>query len=142
MQTVSRRLNALLGKLRDMLKSPNLLTHTYAREDVEGIYRAYVDIRGGIDSIDKSILKDVPCRELPRSFPFLGHESPGVPERYLQELRRDIEQVLSLLPVSDEVKVPSMKLDREGVFFAGQFFDALLKTAEILSGAKRRMSQS
>jgi hypothetical protein len=35
------------------------------------------------------------------------------------------------------VEVPAMKVTREGVFFAGQYFDALQKVAEIISQAKK-----
>lgn len=35
------------------------------------------------------------------------------------------------------VEIPSMKLTREGVFFAGQYFDAFQKVTEIVSQAKK-----
>lgn len=38
------------------------------------------------------------------------------------------------------VEVPAMKVTREGVFFAGQYFDAFQKVAEIISQAKKTLT--
>lgn len=38
------------------------------------------------------------------------------------------------------VEVPAMKVTREGVFFAGQYFDAFQKVAEIISQARKTLT--
>lgn len=52
-----------------------------------------------------------------------------------------IDRLLATLEprLSKVVNVPSMKVVREGVFFAGQYFDALRLTTEILASAQRSM---
>ena len=37
----------------------------------------------------------------------------------------------------EQVSIPSMKITREGVFFAGQYFDAFQKVMDILSPARQ-----
>jgi len=46
-----------------------------------------------------------------------------------------IEQ-LELLQPKATASVPLLRIEREGVFFAGQNFDALLRTSKIIAGAK------
>lgn len=38
------------------------------------------------------------------------------------------------------VEIPAMKVTREGVFFAGQYYDAFQRVAEIISGARRSLT--
>jgi hypothetical protein len=50
------------------------------------------------------------------------------------------EDFFSELVEPQTVEVPAMKLTREGVFFAGQYFDAFQKVAEIISQAKKTLT--
>jgi len=49
----------------------------------------------------------------------------------------DIEYCIAILSKMPSIDIPSMKISKEGIFFAGQYFDALSKAEEILSQANQ-----
>ena len=59
--------------------------------------------------------------------------------RQMEMLLMDIDYCISLLSQSKTVDIPSMKITREGIFFSGQYFDALQRVGEILESATTRI---
>jgi hypothetical protein len=49
----------------------------------------------------------------------------------------DIDYCLRILSELTTVDIPSMKVTREGVFFSGQYFDAIQRVGELLSNAQQ-----
>lgn len=55
----------------------------------------------------------------------------------LETLLSDIEYCMNIISGMSSVEIPSMKVTREGIFFAGQYFDAIQRVGEILSSARQ-----
>jgi hypothetical protein len=134
---VRSRLVALQGKIRAIIER-------YARDFIDpdaikGIFEAFWSMREEIRRTDSSLLSDVP--DWPQPVPTAGYYDGrgGIHPDDLGRLQRDIEHILALLPTTEVVQVPSMTIRREGVFFAGQFFDALQKATEILTSATKKI---
>jgi hypothetical protein len=58
----------------------------------------------------------------------------------MQVLLMNIDYCIDLLSQSVTVEIPSMKVTREGLFFSGQYFDALQRVGEILSNAQKNIT--
>ncbi len=54
-------------------------------------------------------------------------------------LIHDIDYFLNFLNDIDNIQFPNLKVSNEGIYFAGQHFDALLKFNEIISNAKKEI---
>lgn len=58
-------------------------------------------------------------------------------QRYVcRELISDIDYFLGFVDRMESVQIPNLQVTTEGLFFAGQHFDALLKFSEIIENAK------
>jgi hypothetical protein len=58
----------------------------------------------------------------------------------MQVLLMDIDYCINLLSQSTTVDIPSMKVTREGLFFSGQYFDAIQRVREILANAQKNIT--
>lgn len=104
------------------------------------LFDRYATIRDELKSEQPSLFGDLPVREVPirGTTEFDGR---GYIQRYaLEFLLRDVEYCLDVLSSLTKVDVPSMTATREGVFFAGQYFDALQLVREILSNARQSIA--
>jgi hypothetical protein len=82
--------------------------------------------------------------ELLANLPFnadLKTESSGtfVLRNEISQLVSDIQFCLDLLPNISSLEVPWMKITKEGIFFAGQYFDAFQRITEIFQEAKQNI---
>jgi len=101
------------------------------------LFDRYATIRDTLKSEHASLFDDLPVREVPiqRTTDFEGR---GLIKRFaLEALLRDVNYCIDVLSSVSMVNLPSMMVTREGVFFAGQYFDALQRVREILSNAKQ-----
>lgn len=104
-------------------------------------FNRWTPIRDAMKSLYPTLLEDLPVRELPVSSGTSDHEGRGyIERRFLQRLLDDMQYVHDAFAAMPSVSVPSMKVTREGVFFAGQYFDALREVAELVASAKKRLS--
>ncbi len=53
----------------------------------------------------------------------------------LTAIADNIQYILDIAPDESSVKPDNFKITNEGIFFAGQYFDAFIKVSEILKGA-------
>lgn len=121
----------------------NLIVTRYQNFDplyTMDLFDRYATIRDQLKSEYPSLFDDLPVREVP-----IGgtteFEGRGYIQRYvLDVLFRDVKYCLSVLSSLTTVDVPSMTATREGVFFAGQYFDALQLVREILSNARQSIA--
>lgn len=127
-----------LGALRDNVFDLLLTGHqNFDPLYTMDLFDRYATIRDALKSEYPSLFDDLPVREVP-----IGGTSEfdgrGLIKRYLLEyLLRDIEYCINVLSSLKAVNVPSMTATREGVFFAGQYFDALQLVRDILSNAQQ-----
>jgi len=85
-----------------------------------------------------NLFDDLPVRSIPKSSGTTDFNGRGYIERdHFELLLKDINYCLDILSNTPTVNVPSMTISREGIFFAGQYFDAFSKISEILKSADK-----
>lgn len=94
-------------------------------------------IRDALRSQYPSLLGDLADRDTPASSGTTDYDGRGYIEREpIDQLYSDMQYVLDVLSALPVVNVPSMKVTREGLFFAGQYFDALREFDELIAQAQ------
>lgn len=89
------------------------------------------------------LFSDIPDRQLPKVTESTDFDGRGfITREPVQILFTDMKEVIELWNSNQSRKpnLPSIKVTREGVFFSGQYFDALLLVREILSQAKKSIT--
>jgi hypothetical protein len=93
-------------------------------------------VRDALKTEHPELLADLPVREVPKSSGTTDFGGRGYITRgQIGQLFDDMQYVLDVLAALPAVAVPSMRVTREGVFFAGQYFDALREVNELITGA-------
>lgn len=57
----------------------------------------------------------------------------------LTPVKNNIQYLLDIAPQTTSIKPADFKITTEGIFFSGQYFDALVKVSEILKGATKEI---
>jgi len=106
-------------------------------KNVSDLFSRYNVISQKLRSQNPSYFGDLPEREA-KSSGTSDFEGRGYFNRYqLETLFADIEFCINILSGLESIEIPSMKVTREGIFFAGQFYDSIQRVGEILSGAQQ-----
>ncbi len=105
------------------------------------LFKRYEPLRDELKKLSPDLYSDLPERDIPQA-PEKDEENKikgSIPGWYLKTLLDDLNEILVRRDQfsKDQVTIPSMKVSREGVFFAGQYFDALQRVMDILAEAKR-----
>lgn len=106
-------------------------------KDVSDLFSRYQSLSNPLRSMYPSYFDDLPIRhiELSGTNDFEGRGY--VHRKRLEVLLMDIDYCLNILSRTTAVNVPKMKVTREGLFFSGQYFDAVQAIADILSNARQ-----
>ncbi|MBC8358687.1 MAG: hypothetical protein ISS41_09845 [Candidatus Aminicenantes bacterium] len=130
------KLIALKNNLSKFLKSKR--SRFFDPKNVLDLFHRYLPVRDELLSNYASLFSDIPKRETPKPSKTTEFDGRGYIRRVdLQMLLNDVEYCIDILTNMPSVDIPSMKVSREGIFFAGQYFDALSKAEEILSEAEK-----
>ena len=106
-------------------------------KNVGDLFSRYDVISKRLRSEMSSYFGDLPEREV-KSSGTTDYEGRGVFYRYqLETLLSDIQFCINILSGLESIDIPSMKITREGIFFAGQFYDSIQQVGEILSNAQQ-----
>jgi hypothetical protein len=127
---IKAKLNALRNQVSKEVARGRHMPDTIALN----FFDRYALIRDELKLKEPALFDDLPIRAKPK--PMIDNGNLIT----LQEIRlllMDIEYCLDVLSNMTTVDVPSMKVTREGVFFSGQYFDALLRVRDILAQAKK-----
>jgi len=109
----------------------------YDTKNVGDLFSRYDVISQKLRSRNPSYFGDLPERDF-KSSGTTDFGGRGAFFRYqLEALFADIQFCIDILSGLESIDIPSMKVTREGIFFAGQFYDAIQRVGEILSGAKK-----
>jgi hypothetical protein len=131
------RLRAILNKVEGWLS--NYLCSYCDQREFKQVFDPVEEMKSQLRAFDPNRFGDCPVRSFPAFMPKNYASSDLIGREHVDRLREDIKHALDLIGEPSAVELPAMKLSREGVFFAGQFFDALAKTAEILSSATSKI---
>ena len=116
---------------RDMYFDPPVVLEFFTR---------WIPIRDALRKNRPSLLGDLATRDMPSSSGTTDYDGRGYITRGpIQQLHSDMQYVLDVLAALPSVSIPSMKITREGLFFAGQYFDALREVNELIAQAKTKL---
>lgn len=128
------KLIALRNSLESWLKNTQI--RYYDAQSTQDLFERFISIRDKLRSLYSSLFGDLPLREVPKSRGTTDYDGRGyIERRHFDLLLKDIKYCLDILSAQPTVDIPSITISREGVFFAGQYFDALQKVREILENA-------
>lgn len=106
-------------------------------------FERFANLRDQLKALLPDLYAEFPSRAIAQPSKTTDNEGRGyITSNQLELLLIDIEEMLETWETvqSEQFLAPAMKVTREGVFFAGQYFDALQKARDILSQAKQSIS--
>lgn len=107
---------------------------------VVDLFQRYERLRDALRETGVALFDDLPVRDRPESSGTTDHDGRGyILRHHLEVLREDIAYSQMLLSGITDTDVPSAKVTREGIFFAGQQFDALQRVREVFAQAKKEL---
>ena len=109
--------------------------HPLQRERLQHFFDLYAPIRDSLIA-SHAAFRDLPVRRV-ETFELAGREH--IEQPCLRQLHEDIRYCLSLLEAERQNSAQAPDLRREGIFFAGQQFDAIQWVGGIVSEAKTRI---
>ncbi len=112
-------------------------THKRVHVDmVRDLWTRFERLRAELKTAYPALLSDLPDRPaptIPEGGPF------GIDATQLESLLRDISYCHDVLAALPAASMPSFTVGREGVFFAGEYFDALRKASELIARASKEI---
>jgi len=130
------KLGALRNTVDKLTESPH--AQYFDPKIVLDLFTRYIPIRDILKSEFSSVFGDLPIRETPEPSKTTDFDGRGyIVRKDLSMLRVDIEYCLDILAKMPTVDIPSMKVTREGVFFAGEYFDATRQIGEMFSQSRQ-----
>lgn len=134
-----------IAKLKALRDSVSFCLYTYHNgvtqyfdpKTTEDLFLRYNSLSDVLKSKNPSYFEDLPVRNF-KSSGTTDYEGRGYFTRNsLEVLLMDIDYCLRILSELTTVDIPSMKVTREGLFFSGQYFDAIQRVGELLSNAQQ-----
>lgn len=129
------KLKALHGRLQEEFSNPraNFFPTPVGIE----YFHLFAPIRDFLRECMPGLLDDFPVREPPTpsetsDFKGLGY----ITRAQLESLAKDMRHMIGIVDAVPVAVAPSMKVTKEGVYFAGQQFDAMRQVAELVASAK------
>lgn len=129
------RLKALQSALAERLKDPR--GRYFDPQTVLEYFDRYAPIRDALRSHFPDVFEDLPVRKTATPSNTTDFNGRGYIQRHqLDVLNEDMQYILDVMAPTPAVDAPSINVTREGVFFSGQYFDALRQVADIVASAK------
>lgn len=103
-------------------------------------FQQYARLLKALQSKEPSLFDVVATRKIPKPKELNAYDGRGFIQHHdVKILLSDIDLCLDLFPDRSNVKIPSLKVTSEGMFFAGQYFDAIQRISELLASAHKRI---
>lgn len=103
-------------------------------------FSRWLPIRDTLRKEYPTLLDDLAVRDTPKSSGTSDYEGRGYIEKQpIQQILSDMQYVLDVFAALPSVSVPSMKVTKEGLFFSGQYFDALREVSGIVAQAQNTL---
>ncbi len=115
----------------------------YDPSSVKDFFERHAQLREQLRAIAPKLYEDYPIRAIFK--PSITSDNQGRGDISRPQLIELLNDLTAIINIWNNVKattytLPPMKITREGVFFAGQYFDALQKTKDILDEAKHTIN--
>jgi len=125
------KLTGLRNSLESWLKDSR--RRYFDPQSTQDLFERFVSIRGKLKTLYPSLFEDLPFREVQKSSGTSEYDGRGYIERHhFDLLLKDVKYCLDVLLAQPTADISSIVISREGVFFAGQYFDALQRITGIL----------
>ncbi|HPU93053.1 MAG TPA: hypothetical protein PKU99_02790 [Candidatus Saccharicenans sp.] len=125
------KLTGLRNSLESWLKDSR--RRYFDPQSTQDLFERFVSIRGKLKTLYPSLFEDLPFREVQKSSGTSDYDGRGYIERHhFDLLLKDVKYCLDVLLAQPTADISSIVISREGVFFAGQYFDALQRITGIL----------
>lgn len=137
--TIAAKLQALRNYVAEWLGDPQDRRHKrfFDYQLSSEVIDRYVDISKVLRAKYPSHFQDLPVRKKPRNSGTTEFDGHGyIPRSDLELLLRDINYCIDVLSKVPIVSDSSIRITREGIFFAGQYFDALQQISDFFSQAE------
>lgn len=125
------RMEALLNRIQTWLEdNPH---HHMHLELANSLFNEYSSIVEKLENTKNELFCNLPHN-------YNGRMEPSgslVLSSEVRNLRDDTQYCLDILTSALKIEIPSVEITKEGIFFAGQYFDAFQKVSEILQDAKK-----
>jgi hypothetical protein len=129
------KLTALHKAVSRYLENPRAMYFDY--QIFSEWFARWEPVREALCKEHPTLFDDLPKRSVPSSSGTTDFDGRGYVQRGpVQQLHDDMQFVLDALAAVPSVSIPSLKVTREGIFFAGQYFDALREVTELIAQAK------
>lgn len=128
------KLKGLHAALANRLKDPR--SRYFDPPTVLEFFDSYARLRDALRALLPTLFGDLPVRERPTPSNTTDYEGRGyIIRQPLELILQDMKYALDVVASTPVVDTPSMRITREGVFFAGQYFDALRLVVELVAAA-------
>lgn len=107
------------------------------------VFERFAVVRDALKNEYPDLFGDLPVRPLPdppREVPGACEGRGAITGKTSEVWLVDMDDCLKLITSVEQRPAQSVKVTRQGIFFAGQTFDALLMFQEIISAAKQKIS--
>ncbi len=141
--TMTAKLKALRNSLAEWLGDPHDRRHKrfFDYQLSSEVFDRYGDLSKVLRAKYPSLFEDLPVRKKARKSGTTEFDGRGYMLRSDLELfLRDINYCIDVLSQVPVVRDSSIGITREGIFFAGQYFDALQQISDLFSQAKNNIS--
>ena len=121
----------ILLKLTALNKHVNISYKDYSQikvVDYEKYISAFERYWGELKKINFELYSDFE----PSTYYAYNSTADNVPAPFLLPIANNIQYILDMAPDDETIKPTAFKKTNEGIFFPGQYFDALTKVSEIL----------
>lgn len=131
MNEIITKLEALYNRILRLQKA---FPSTIPGEEIDRIYPILIVAKDELDKQRPDLFADYNISKISNNLIEAENE-----RRYnkivLEKLSSDIKYLTDILKPLSGIDIPNLSVTKEGVFFAGQYFDALLKIGEIIATA-------
>lgn len=120
-----------LKALKTKMNSPTGSLSGIHVDDYENYVSLFEKYHAELNKLNPELYGDfIPTSLFPR---MAGDEYIG--EFHLTPIKSNIQYLLDIAPVETSINPTDFKITKEGIYFSGQYFDALAKISEILKTA-------
>jgi hypothetical protein len=133
-------MNEIIAKLTAIhnyaLKIQNIYPSTFPREEIDRLYARLIHIDDKIKNFRPDLFDDFSICTIEK---YLVEDKTRYFRAANVKICLDLTYYLDTLNYISNQSIPNISVTKEGIFFAGQYFDALMKIGEIIEEAKNEI---
>jgi hypothetical protein len=108
-------------------------------DDIGNLFKRFISISDSLRNSDETF-KNLPLRDYRDNKLVSFDQQQLFSRKKVELLLMDVDYCIKLLSEETTIDIPSLKVSREGLFFSGQYFDAIQRVSDIFSVAKQSIT--